>query len=142
MHPAVREWAEILKCDTLQPLFTFYRSSMQLIQDYWPMLALALWLGYKWWNTHRVKALLPKLKAEGATLIDVRSLAEFSSDNAPGSVNIPLNELSLRLNEISRQAPVVVGCASGTRSGMAKMLLKKHGFKEVYNVGAWSNFMA
>ncbi len=142
MHPAVREWAEILKCDTLQPLLTFYRSSMQLIQDYWPMFALALWLGYNWWNTHRVKALLPKLKAEGATLIDVRSLAEFSSGNAPGSVNIPLNELSLRLNEISRQAPVVVGCASGTRSGMAKMLLKKHGFKEVYNVGAWSNFIA
>ncbi len=142
MHPAVREWAEILKYDTLQPLLTFYRSSMQLIQDYWPMFALALWLGYNWWNTHRVKALLPKLKAEGATLIDVRSLAEFSSGNAPGSVNIPLNELSLRLNEISRQAPVVVGCASGTRSGMAKMLLKKHGFKEVYNVGAWSNFIA
>jgi rhodanese-related sulfurtransferase len=115
---------------------------MQLIQDYWPRLALALWLGYKWWNTHRVKALLPKLKAEGATLIDVRSLAEFSSGNAPGSVNIPLNELSHRLNEISRQAPVVVGCASGTRSGMAKMLLKKHGFKQVYNVGAWSNFIA
>jgi rhodanese-related sulfurtransferase len=37
---------------------------------------------------------------------------------------------------------VVVGCASGTRSGMAKMLLKKHGFKQVYNVGAWSNFIA
>ncbi len=142
MHPAVREWAEILKYDTLQPLLTFYRSSMQLIQDYWPMFALALWLGYNWWNTHRVKALLPKLKAEGATLIDVRSLAEFSSGNAPGSVNIPLNELSLRLNAISRQAPVVVGCSSGTRSGMAKMLLKKHGFKEVYNVGAWSNFIA
>ncbi len=142
MHPAVREWAEILKYDTLQPLLTFYRSSMQLIQDYWPMFALALWLGYNWWNTHRVKALLPKLKAEGATLIDVRSLAEFSSGNAPGSVNIPLNELSHRLNEISRQAPVVVGCASGTRSGMAKMLLKKHGFKQVYNVGAWSNFIA
>jgi rhodanese-related sulfurtransferase len=114
---------------------------MQLIQDYWPMIALALWLGYKWWNTHRVKALLPKLKAEGATLIDVRSLAEFSSGNAPGSVNIPLNELSHRLNEITRPTPVVVGCASGTRSGMAKMILKKNGFKQVYNVGAWRNFI-
>ena len=78
----------------------------------------------------------------GATLIDVRSLAEFSSGNAPGSVNIPLNELGHRLNEISRETPVVVGCASGTRSGMAKLLLKKNGFKQVYNVGAWHNFIS
>ena len=114
---------------------------MKFVQDYWPMIALGLWLAYKWWNTHRVKGMLPKLKAEGATLIDVRSLAEFTSGNAPGSVNIPLHELGHRLHEISRQAPVVVGCASGTRSGMAKMLLKKHGFKQVYNVGAWRHFM-
>ncbi len=115
---------------------------MQFIQDNWPLIALGLWLAHKWWNTRRVKALLPKLKAEGATLIDVRSLAEFSSGNAPGSVNIPLNELGHRMNEISRETPVVVGCASGTRSGMAKLLLKKNGFKQVYNVGAWRNFIA
>jgi rhodanese-related sulfurtransferase len=49
--------------------------------------------------------------------------------------------LGARLAEIPRNAPVVVGCASGTRSGMAKLLLKKKGFAPVHNIGAWSNFM-
>ena len=96
---------------------------MEFLKNYWPMLALALWFGYKWWNARRVVALLPALKQQGATLLDVRSVAEFASANAPGTVNIPLQELGARLDEIPRNTPVVVGCASGTRSGMAKMLL-------------------
>jgi rhodanese-related sulfurtransferase len=114
---------------------------MEFLKNYWPMLALALWLGYKWWNARRVVALLPALKQQGATLLDVRSLAEFANASAPGTVNIPLQELGGRMNEIPRNAPVVVGCASGTRSGMAKLLLKKKGFALVYNIGAWPNFM-
>jgi len=114
---------------------------MEFLKNYWPLLVLALWLGYKWWNARRVVALLPALKQQGATLLDVRSVAEFANANAPGTVNIPLQELGARLAEIPRNAPVVVGCASGTRSGMAKLLLKKKGFAPVHNIGAWSNFM-
>ena len=114
---------------------------MEFLKNYWPMLALALWFGYKWWNARRVVALLPALKQQGATLLDVRSVAEFASANAPGTVNIPLQELGARLDEIPRNTPVVVGCASGTRSGMAKMLLKKKGFAQVHNIGAWPNFL-
>ncbi|WP_299514864.1 rhodanese-like domain-containing protein [uncultured Limnohabitans sp.] len=114
---------------------------MDFLNNYWPLLALALWFGYKWWNARRVVALLPALKQQGATLLDVRSAAEFARASAPGTVNIPLQELAARLVEIPRNAPVVVGCASGTRSGMAKMLLKKKGFAPVHNIGGWSNFM-
>ena len=42
---------------------------------------------------------------------------------------------------LSSDKPVVVGCASGTRSAMARMLLKKNGHTEVYNIGTWRNFM-
>ena len=114
---------------------------MDFLNNYWPLLALALWFGYKWLNARRVVALLPALKQQGATLLDVRSAAEFAQASAPGTVNIPLQELAARLEEIPRNAPVVVGCASGTRSGMAKMLLKKKGFAPVHNIGGWSNFM-
>ena len=117
------------------------RRVMNFIQNYWPLMALALWLGYKWWNTQRVKAMLPSLKQEGATFVDVRSVAEFASGCAPGSINIPLHELGSRLSEIPKSAPVVVGCASGTRSGMAKLMLKKNGYSRVYNAGAWRNLM-
>ena len=109
--------------------------------NYWPMLALMLWFGYKWWNSRRVAAMLPALKARGALLVDVRSAGEFAAANAPGTVNIPLGDLGNRLSDIPTTAPVVVGCASGTRSGMAKLLLKKNGYTEVYNIGAWTKFL-
>lgn len=108
---------------------------------YWPFLALGLWFAYKWWNTRRVVALLPELKKNGAILVDVRSAAEFANGNAPGTINIPLQELGSRLGEIPKSSPVVLCCASGTRSGMAKHLLKKNGYLNVYNIGTWSKFL-
>lgn len=111
------------------------------VEQYWPFLVLALWFGYRWWSARRVVTRLPSLRQQGATVVDVRSLAEFAGGNAPGSVNIPLPELGSRLDEIPKNAPVVVCCASGTRSGMAKLLLKKHGYPQVFNVGPWRNLM-
>jgi phage shock protein E len=52
-----------------------------------------------------------------------------------------LQELSSRLGEIPKSSPVVVGCASGSRSGMAKLLLKKNGYPDVYNIGTWRKFL-
>lgn len=74
-------------------------------------------------------------------LIDVRSAAEFANGNAPGTINIPLQQLGSRLNEIPKNSPVVLCCASGTRSGMAKLLLKKNGYQQVLNIGVWANFL-
>lgn len=110
----------------------------QLAQEYWPLALLAAWFGHKWWRTRRVAALLPSLRQQGAVLLDVRSVAEFARGNAPGSRNIPLSELSARLGEVPRNVPVVVCCASGTRSAMATALLKKNGFAPVYNAGSWT----
>jgi phage shock protein E len=111
-------------------------------QQYWPFMALVLWFGYKWWNSKRVLAMLPALKKNGAILIDVRSAGEFASANAPGTVNIPLQELGRRLGEIPKSAPVVLCCASGTRSGMAKLLLLKNGYRDVHNIGTWNKLLA
>ena len=110
-------------------------------EQYWPFFALVLWFGTKWWNSRRVVGLLPELKKQGALLVDVRSAAEFASGNAPGTVNIPLQELGKRLAEIPKTAPVVLCCASGTRSGMASLVLKKNGYKQVYNVGTWGKLL-
>ena len=110
-------------------------------KQYWPFLALALWFGYKWWNARKVAGLLPELRQRGATLVDVRSAGEYASGHAPGTLNIPLQELSSRLGEIPKSSPVVVGCASGSRSGMAKLLLKKNGYPDVYNISTWRKFL-
>ncbi|MEZ5646928.1 MAG: rhodanese-like domain-containing protein [Burkholderiaceae bacterium] len=110
-------------------------------EQYWPVLLLALWFGFKWWNARRLVAMLPQLKASGATLVDVRTAAEFASGNAPGSINIPLQDLGNRLKEIPASAPVVLCCASGTRSGMARMVLRKNGYAQVFNIGKWTNLL-
>jgi len=111
------------------------------LEKYWPFVALGLWFAFKWWNSRRVRAMLPELRKNGAILVDVRSAGEFANGNAPGTINIPLQELGSRLGEIPKSSPVVLGCASGTRSGMAKMMLKRKGYPEVHNIGTWSKFL-
>ena len=112
---------------------------MSMIEQYWPLIALVAWFGYKWWSAKQVVRMLPELRQKGAVFVDVRSQAEFASGNAPGSINIPLNELPSRLAALPKDRAVVVFCASGSRSGMAKMMLKAKGFKQVHNAGTWGN---
>lgn len=114
---------------------------METIRNYWPIGLLTLWFLYKWWNSKKVIAMLPDLKKQGALFIDVRSSSEFAAGNAPGTINIPLQELNGRINEIPRDAPVVLCCATGTRSGMAKLVLKKSGHRQVFNIGTWTKFL-
>ena len=73
--------------------------------------------------------------AAGATVVDVRSPGEFSGGAYPGAINIPLPELAGRMGEIPKPQPVVLYCASGTRSGVAAMMLKRAGYADVVNAG-------
>jgi phage shock protein E len=113
----------------------------EFIEKYWLFLALGLWFAYKWWNSKRVIAMLPELKKSGAIFVDVRSAGEFANGHAPGTINIPLQELGSRLGEIPKSSPVVLCCASGTRSGIAKLLLMKNGYRNVHNIGTWNKFL-
>ena len=49
-------------------------------------------------------------------LIDVRTPLEFNSGNVKGSINIPMNEVPKRLDEIRNLEPMIVFCKSGVRS--------------------------
>ena len=103
-----------------------------------PLLIVSFFV---WWRMkiQKVKAALPGLIEKGAVIVDVRSRAEFQQSSRPGSVNIPLNEISARTKELDPQKTIVLCCASGTRSGVAVGLLKKNGFKNVVNAGSWTN---
>jgi phage shock protein E len=72
----------------------------------------------------------------GARIIDVRSPGEFADGAYPGAVNIPLNALGARLEELGpKDKPIVLYCASGARSAQAARLLKQAGFAAVVNAG-------
>lgn len=82
-----------------------------------------------------------RLVAAGATLLDVRTAAEFSEAHLPSAVNIPVSELPLRLGELGNQAtPIVVYCASGTRSAVARSMLKGKGFISVHTLGSMGSW--
>lgn len=81
------------------------------------------------------------LVAEGAKLVDVRSRGEFASGHLPGAINVPVGELGAHLAQLGgRDLPVIVYCASGTRSAMARSVLKGLGFAQVFNLGAMSRW--
>jgi len=69
--------------------------------------------------------------------VDVRTPGEFASGSVPGSVNIPLDRLEQSLDRFKGKGTVVVFCRSGMRSSQARVILKRHGFKNVVNGGSW-----
>lgn len=111
---------------------------MEYLNQYWPFLLVVSWFIYKWWNSKKVAKLLPDLLKKGGMIIDVRTAGEYAQAKAPNTKNIPLDELNSRAADLPKNIPLILCCASGSRSGMAKMILKKKGFKEVYNIGSWT----
>ncbi len=69
---------------------------------------------------------------DGATLVDVRTSAEFAEGAIPKAVNIPLEELRDRADEIP-PGPVIVTCAVGQRGHSATRLLTQLG-RDVANL--------
>ena len=72
-------------------------------------------------------------------ILDVRSRLEYQMGHAPGSVNIPVDELAKRLGELERTRNIYACCAGGGRSARAKEILETEGFMKVLNAGAWQN---
>lgn len=71
------------------------------------------------------------------TIIDVRSPMEFTSGHVEGSINIPLQEIPKRVDEIKNmRPPLILCCASGARSGQASAYLTAQGIA-CENGGGW-----
>jgi rhodanese-related sulfurtransferase len=69
-------------------------------------------------------------------VVDVRTPEEFSGANVAGSINIPLQELEAHLDELKQMENIVLCCASGSRSGIAALVLQKNGIA-CKNGGSW-----
>ncbi|MFM2156179.1 MAG: hypothetical protein RL516_928 [Bacteroidota bacterium] len=77
------------------------------------------------------------MKNQKMTIIDVRTPGEFMGGHVAGSINIPLQEIQNRANEIKALSqPIVLCCASGMRSGQATVYLKSLGI-DCENGGSW-----
>ena len=75
-------------------------------------------------------------------IIDVRTPGEFRGGAYPGAVNIPLDDLQLRINEIgSKSREITLYCASGARSAYGQRVLQQLGFTNVKNGGGIMQMM-
>ena len=80
----------------------------------------------------------PQIDVESATapstigngyLIDVRTPEEFAAGHLPNAVNIPVDELRSRLDELPRDREVVAYCQVGQRGYLATRILRQHGYR-------------
>jgi len=87
-------------------------------------------------TTERLSApLAAERLAEGTPVaLDVRTPRERDEKRVAGSLGIPLNHLTERLDQIPKGRPLVVYCAGGYRSSIAGSLLKLHGFDRVSEI--------
>lgn len=100
----------------------------------------------KMMNADQFQEYMERHKPDQYVLLDVRQEWEYEESHIPGARLIPLAELPDRLDEISRELPLIAQCASGARSMAAAALLEGQGFGDITNmVGgilAWEGHVA
>jgi len=74
------------------------------------------------------------LSAEPMTVVDTRDEHEWVAGHVPGAVHMYVPDVPHRADEIPRDAPVAVHCASGYRAGIAASLLEQAGLKRIIHV--------
>jgi adenylyltransferase/sulfurtransferase len=80
-----------------------------------------------------------KDRGESVTLVDVREPHEWVISDLAGSMKIPLGTLPRRLDEIPKDAEVVVYCRTGGRSANAVQFLRERGYEKALNLAGGIN---
>ena len=97
----------------------------------WPLVRRGA--GGPWVSTLQATQLINR---ENALVIDVREPAEYAQGHVLGARNVPLGELTARAGDFEKYKarPVILVCASGSRSGAALATLRNRGFTNVANL--------
>lgn len=73
------------------------------------------------------------------SIIDVRSPEEYSSGHTLGAINIPLDQIDHRIEEVRRmERPVILCSGRGNRSAYAEHALRQRGI-DCINAGSWAD---
>lgn len=94
-------------------------------------------------QTLRAQDFRARISEPDVQILDVRLPDEVAIAQLPGCINVPLNELPQRLDELDPARPVAIYCHHGVRSLQAGRLLERQGFAKVCHleggIEAWSN---
>ncbi len=81
--------------------------------------------------------------ADDVILLDVRTPIEFAADFLDDAVNIPLDELRGRLDELPKDKRIIIYCGIGLRAYVACRILMQKGYQKVYNLnGGYRTYSA
>ncbi|HEV8286303.1 MAG TPA: rhodanese-like domain-containing protein [Chitinophagaceae bacterium] len=77
-----------------------------------------------------------------ATIIDIRTAHEFDQGKVRGSINIPIDRISINLERIRHmRKPIIICSSSDSENEKAISFLKANGIKEIYNGGSWTRVL-
>lgn len=120
---------------------------MQFVTDNFLPISLALTSGLMFfWSLfgNRIKGIkevdvqgaVQLINHKSAFVLDVREPSEYKAGHLLNAQLIPLGKLKERIGEIEqyKDAPVVVVCRSGNRSGVACGMMNKLGYTQAYNM--------
>lgn len=93
-------------------------------------------------NQVNYQELMTLPKDGSVTFLDVRSEFEFARGSAEAFINLPLDNLRRKINELPKDKKVIVMCQSGLRSYLATRILKQHGFDAYNFVGGYAFYRA
>ncbi|MEK7138351.1 MAG: rhodanese-like domain-containing protein [Patescibacteria group bacterium] len=87
--------------------------------------------------------IVQKVQSKSAFLIDVRTENEWNAGHAKGAILFELSKIQEgETPAVSKDAEIYLYCHSGSRSGVAKEILKKEGFTNVENLGGLDDWQA
>ncbi len=89
-------------------------------------------------NQVNYQQLITMPKDGSITFLDVRSEFEYARGYAEGFINLPVDNLRRRINELPKDKKVIVMCQSGLRSYLATRILKQNGFDAYNFVGGYT----
>lgn len=81
---------------------------------------------------------LENLKPEDI-LLDVRRDDEYKAGKIAHAINIPIDEIRGRLDEMPKEKNIYIYCEAGLRGYLAQRILKQYGFNNVFNLSGGYN---
>lgn len=79
--------------------------------------------------------LLQKIKnGENFIILDVRTPEQYQKRHIKGAINIPLEMIYQKMNQLPRDKQIIVYCNSGVSSNIVQNILQQNGFRQVCNL--------
>jgi rhodanese-related sulfurtransferase len=88
-----------------------------------------------------VSSLIQMPADQRPVLLDVRTPEEFAAGAIPGAINVPLDELRARINELPKNGQIAVYCQVGQRGYLATRILRQAGFDAANLSGGYRTYM-